>query len=259
LVVFFLFYTLPAQFIVMSNRLNPHISVDCVIFGFDETNLKVLLIDRILEPGSIKNTDHKLPGSLILEDEDLDRAAYRVLRELTGLENIYLQQFSVFGSLKRMANHRDWSWLRQSTNLTIERVVTIAYYSLIKIDESRSELAKKHNARWVDAENLPKLAFDHEEIVNAARLELQKEIKHNPVVFELLPAKFTIRQLQTLYEIILGKKFDSRNFRKKLAKQTYIVPLDEKEEKVAHKPARLFEFDKKSYIKSREDNWLFDY
>ncbi|MGC9344608.1 MAG: NUDIX domain-containing protein, partial [Bacteroidales bacterium] len=126
-------------------KLNPHISIDCVIFGFDGKNLKILLIERKLNE---QNTDLKLPGDFITDDEDLDSAAHRILKELTGLENIYLRQFSVFGSPGRISKKKDIDWLRKTTGLPIERVVTVAYYSLIRIRESKREKAVKNNALW---------------------------------------------------------------------------------------------------------------
>jgi hypothetical protein len=234
-------------------KLNPHISIDCVIFGFDEKNLKVLLIKReIPDPGASHKsiTDFKLPGDFITDEEDLETAASRVLLELTGLRNIFLKQLWVFGSPNRIAKERDFNWLRETTGLPIERVVTVAYYSLIKIGESQQELVNKSNAIWTKLSDINELAFDHYEILQRALKTLRKRLQNEPIGFELLPHTFTIRQLQNLYETILGRELDNRNFRKKILKADYLVPTDDKETEVSHKPARLFMFDKVIYEKA---------
>lgn len=237
----------------MALKLNPHVSVDCAIFGFDGTSLKVLLLDRNLgldEKTMKAPSSLKLPGSMVYDDEDVDSAAVRVLKELTGLENIYLQQFHVFGSPDRLNNSEDLEWLQTTTKIKINRVVTIAYYSLIKLHKSMPCNGK---VLWKDVNNLPRLAFDHKDIVIKGLQVLQRELHNEPIAFELLPKKFTIRQLQTVYELILGKKLDSRNFRKSISKWEYLIQLDEKEKNVAHKPANYFRFDKRTYSKTRKD------
>ena len=234
-------------------KLNPHISVDCVIFGFDGKNLKVLLIKRGILNADKKNeitTDFKLPGDFITDEEDLETAASRVLQELTGLRNIFLKQLWVFGSPHRIQEEKDFKWLRETTGLPIERVVTVAYYSLIKIGESQQELVNKSNAVWIKHDDIKALAFDHFEILQRALKSLRKRLQNEPIGFELLPRTFTIRQLQNLYEIILGRELDNRNFRKKILKAEYLVPTSDKETEVAHKPARLFMFDKEIYEKA---------
>jgi hypothetical protein len=233
-------------------KLNPHISVDCVIFGFDGQNLKVLLIKRKFRNPEIPEkylTDFKLPGDFITDEEDLENAAIRILKELTGLTNIFLKQLSVFGSPNRINKEKDINWLRETTGLPIERVVTVAWYSLIKIGESQQELVSKNNAVWVKLDDIAELAFDHFEILQKGLKTLRTRLQSEPVGFELLPMKFTIRQLQNLYEIILGRELDNRNFRKKILKAEYLVPTIDKEKEVAHKPARLFMFDKEIYDK----------
>jgi 8-oxo-dGTP diphosphatase len=240
-------------------RLNPHISVDCVIFGFDLSDLKVLLIERKYRDKNSPDvflTDLKLPGSLIDETEDLDDSASRTLTELTGLENIYMDHFDVFGSPSRLSNARDVEWLQETSGLPIERVVTIAYYSLIKIDESSMQkMTGANNPRWVSISQIPQLAFDHNKIIERALTKLQKEIKSEPIGFELLPKKFTIYQMQHLFEVILQTHIDNRNFRKKLARMSYIVPLNEKQTNVAHKPAQLFKFDRKAFYRERKESF----
>ena len=238
------------------NRLNPHISVDCVIFGFDARQLKVLLIEREQLPKEDRTLPSgllKLPGNLISDTEDIDYSAYRILKELTGVDNIFLKQFAVFANPNRLSNSNDLLWLRSTSGLAIERVLTVAYYSLVKIDKgnpTRSLLAKTH---WLPVKNLPQLTFDHHLIIEKALDALRKELRTEPIGFEMLPKKFSIRQIQSLYEVILGNKLDNRNFRKRIGRLTYIVSLAEKEKSVNHKPAQLYKFDHKIFIRERKD------
>jgi len=238
------------------NRLNPHISVDCVIFGFDGRQLKVLLIEReqLSEENKASSSGLlKLPGNLISDTEDLDHSAYRVLKELTGLDNIFLKQFAVFGNPNRLNSSNDLAWLRSTSGLHIERVVTVAYYSLVKINESNPTESLLAKTNWMPVKDLPQLTFDHNLIIAEALEALRKELRTEPIGFELLPKKFSIRQIQSLYEVILGNNLDNRNFRKKVRKLEYFVALPEKEESVNHKPAQLFKFDKKVFTKNRKD------
>ena len=237
-------------------RLNPHISVDCVIFGFDGQHLKVLLIEREQTPEenpSVASGHFKLPGNLITDVEDLDHSATRVLKELTGLENIFLKHFAVFGSPDRMNNPNDVAWLQYTSGLPIERVVTIAYYSLVKINESNPTESLLDKTSWITVNELPPLSFDHNIIIKNALEALRKELRTEPIGFELLPKKFSIRQLQNLYEVILGNKLDNRNFRKRVGKLEYLIAQSEKEKGVNHKPALLYKFDKKMFLKNRKD------
>jgi 8-oxo-dGTP diphosphatase len=235
-----------------ARNINPHISVDCVIFGFSTNQLKVLLIKRAFTDSSGRQrNDHKLPGDFISIDEDLDMAAYRTLEELTGLKDIYLQQFAFFGQTDRISNNVDLEWLHMTTGYEIQRVVTAAYYSLINISETKREFAIKNNAIWTNVMKVPPLAFDHEEIVSRGLSHLQDRLRNEPIGFELLPEKFTIRELQSLYEVILGCTLDNRNFRKKILKSKYMVQLDEKQSGVAHKPAYYYRFDRNIYEKHK--------
>jgi hypothetical protein len=231
-------------------RLNPHVSVDCVVFGFDSGKLKVLLIERE-KTGKENESSHKLklPGSLIFENEDLDASANRTLKELTGLDNIYLKQFHVFGSPDRLKPDEDLAWLRITSNTDVERVVTIAYYSLIKLQDST--LTEK--TIWHPVDEIPQLVFDHNLIVQKALEALQREIRTEPICFELLPKKFTMRQMQDIYEAVLGIHLDNRNFRKKVMPLKFIVMLNEKERGVSHKPAQLYKFDQKLYARHRKE------
>ena len=242
----------------MQEGLIPNVSVDCVVFGFDFTNLNVLLIERNFTDEGIEYADLKLPGDLMQLDEDLDDAAARILKENTGLSNIYLKQFKSFGSPDRLKKKpRDLVWLRQIDHPE-EHVITIAYYSLIDISEKRnSEIILSDNASWYPVHELPDLVMDHAEIIESALEHLRIELLNKPIGFELLPDKFTLSQMQKLYEVILGTTFDKRNFRKKISSMKYLIPLDEKQVGVAHKPARLYIFSREVYSKTRKDNFDF--
>ena len=235
-------------------NINPHISVDCVIFGFSKNQLKVLLIRRsFTEPSGRLINDHKLPGDFIANNEDLDLAASRTLEELTGLKDIYLQQFELFGRPDRISKSMDIQWLNETTGHKIERVVTAAYYSLINITDTNSAFAIKNKATWIDVRKVPKLAFDHSTIITRGLSHLQQKLRSEPIGFELLPEKFTIRELQSLYEVILDCELDNRNFRKKILKSKYLVQLEEKQSGVAHKPAYYYRFDRKIYEKYKKE------
>jgi 8-oxo-dGTP diphosphatase len=240
--------------------INPHISVDCVIFGFSTSQLKILLIEReyTVEKGK-RARDHKLPGDFITTNEDLDRAASRTLEELTGLRNIFLHQFAVFGHPGRISRKIDMDWLAETTGMAIQRVVTTAYYALINISESNSDFAIKNNASWIDVYHIPGLAFDHREIIEKGLSHLQNALRNEPVGFELLPEKFTIRELQTLYEVILNCRLDNRNFRKKILKARHLVQLNEKQAGVAHKPAYYYRFDKNIYERNKTESLGFNF
>jgi 8-oxo-dGTP diphosphatase len=240
--------------------INPHISVDCVIFGFSTSQLKVLLIEReYTDESGVRRRDHKLPGDFIAPDEHLDRAAVRTLEELTGLHDIYLRQFEVFGNPNRISRKIDLDWLLETTGQEIRRVVTTAYYALINISESNRDFAIKNNARWINIHQVPSLAFDHREIIERGLKHLQDALRNEPVGFELLPDKFTIRQLQTLYEVILNCRLDNRNFRKKVLGTRYLVQLDEKQAGVPHKPAYFYRFDREIYERFKKDYIGFNF
>jgi len=242
----------------MQKGLIPNVSVDCVVFGFDFNNLNILVIERNFLVGEKPYADWKLPGDLIRMDEDLDTAASRILIENTGVENIYLKQFRSFGSVDRlMRKERDMEWLRQIDHPE-SRVITIAYYSLINIsNESASAITLNPNARWFPVHEVPDLVMDHIDILNASLESLRNELMNKPIAFELLPEKFSLSQMQLVYEIILGKTFDKRNFRKKISGMKYLIPLQEKQTGVAHKPARLYTFDREIYHTTQKDYFDF--
>lgn len=232
---------------------NNHISVDCVVIGFDGKQLKVLLIKRVGEEEGEIFHDMKLPGSLIYQDEDLDEAAKRVLHELTGLKNVNLVQFKAFGSKDRTKDPKDVHWLERAIQSKVDRIVTIAYLSMVKIDRALSRDLSDYQACWVALKDIKTLAFDHNLIIKEAMTYIQQYIEINPAsLFNLLPRKFTVSQLRILYEVINGKRIDVRNFHKKIAMMEYVVPLDEKQQGVAHRAARYYHFDKKIYNKVRK-------
>ena len=229
---------------------NNHISVDCVVIGFDGEQLKVLLIKRAGEENGEVFHDMKLPGSLIYMDEDLDGAARRVLLELTGLKNVHLTQFKAFGSKDRTKDPKDVHWLEHAMRMKVERIVTVAYLSLVKIDRALNRGLEEHQAEWVALPDIKALAFDHNLIIREAMTFIRQYVDANPsALFDLLPRKFTALQLRRLYELVYGKPMDVRNFHKKIALMGYVTPLDEKEQGVAHRAARYYRFDKKIYNK----------
>lgn len=231
---------------------NNHISVDCVVIGFDGEQLKVLLIRRAGEENGEVFHDMKLPGSLIYMDEDLDGAARRVLLELTGLKNVHLTQFKAFGSKDRTKDPKDVHWLEHAMRMKVERIVTVAYLSLVKIDRALNRGLEEHQAEWVALPDIKALAFDHNLIIREAMTFIRQYVDANPsALFDLLPRKFTALQLRRLYELVYGKPMDVRNFHKKIALMGYVTPLDEKEQGVAHRAARYYRFDKKVYNKLR--------
>lgn len=231
---------------------NNHISVDCVVIGFDGEQLKVLLIRRAGEEEGEIFHDMKLPGSLIYMDEDLDEAATRVLNELTGLKNVNLMQFKAFGSKDRTKDPKDVHWLERAMQSRVERIVTIAYVSMVKIDRALSRNLDDYQACWVALQDVKDLAFDHNLIIKEAMTFIRQYIEFNPSsLFDLLPRKFTASQLRTLFELVYGKQIDVRNFHKKIALMEYVVPMEEKQQGVAHRAARYYRFDKKIYNKVR--------
>src|SRR5438132_4086561 len=216
------------------------LTVDCVVFGFDEGELKVLLIERALEPFKSK---WALPGGFVRVDETLDEAARRELEEEAGLKDVFLEQLYTFGAVNRDPR---------------ERVVSVAYYALVKLAAHDTKAATDaSDARWFPISKVPRLAFDHADILGAALTRLKGKVRYQPVGFELLPPKFTLSQLQHLYEAVLGTALDKRNFRKKVLSFGLLVPLKETQRLGRHRPAQLFRFDAEKYekLKKREFNF----
>lgn len=231
---------------------NNHISVDCVVIGFDGEQLKVLLVNRVGEEKGEIYRDMKLPGSLIYMDEDLDEAAQRVLHELTGIKNISLMQFKAFGSKNRTDNPKDLLWLERAMQSHVERIVTIAYLAMVKIDRTLDKNLDASQANWVTLQEVKTLAFDHNLIIKEALIAIRRFVEINPsMLFDLLPRKFIASQLRIIFELVYDKMVDVRNFHKKIALMEYVVPLEEYQQGVAHRAARYYKFDKKIYNRVR--------
>ena len=244
----------------MTPKIVPNVSVDCVVFGYDAKtkSLNVLLIQRQLkdkETNELLVDDYVLTGYHVYENEKLDETATRILKELTGLDNLYKKQFKSFGNPNRLMNEKDIIWAK-SENFNL-RTITIAYYFLLQTYEVNLK-DNKYNAQWFPIKNLPELGFDHLEIINQAYEDLKSKATYKPIVFELLPDKFTINELQDLYQSILEIEIDNRNFRRKLINKKYIIPLDEKQVGVTNKPARLYMFSKDIYEKMFKKNYLIN-
>lgn len=219
----------------------PALTVDCVVFGLDENDIKVLLIERGIEPFAGK---WAIPGGFVSPEESLEDAAKRELKEETGVENVFLEQLYTVGDVNRDPR---------------ERVVTVCYYALVNLQEHNVEAATDaQNAAWFELDDLPELAFDHNMILDMALKRLKSKIRYEPIGFELLPKKFTLTQLQHLYEKIIGEKQDKRNFRKKLQKMGVLIALDEIQKDVAHRAARYYSFDEKQYKEKKEKGFHFE-
>ena len=229
---------------IKERQYNPYVSVDCVVFGFDGKDLNVLLIERHIQENNNEYNDKKLPGSIIYMDENLDEAASRVLTELTGLKNIPLSQFHCFGDPGRSDDPRDVLWLEKTTHMKIERIVTIGYVALIKInrkitlDSEGDRSANWYNVREADKSNL---AFDHSLIIKKGLEYIKHWLNLEPdLMFKLLPRKFTLSQLRLLYDAVNQTKSDVRNFQKKVKQWKNLFMLDEFERNVPHRAARLW-------------------
>ena len=219
----------------------PALTVDCVVFGFDEGELKVLLIQRELPPFRGK---WAFPGGFVRIDETLEEAARRELQEETGLTKVFLEQLYTFGDLDRDPR---------------ERVVSVAYYALVKLSEYSVKAASDaRQAAWFCVSDVPKLAFDHDHILEVALQRLKGKVRYQPIGFELLPPKFTLTHLQHLYETVLETQLDKRNFRKKILSMELLEELDEIEQDVAHRAARLYRFDQRKYEQLKKRGFNFE-
>ena len=225
----------------LENFFKSAFTVDNVIFGFDEGDLKVLLIKRGESPFT---GDWALPGYFVNPNEDLDAAAERVLEELAGIRNVFLEQVRTFGSVSRHP---------------FGRVITIAYFSLVKISNYQLQPASiALKAKWHSVSDVENLPFDHDQILEACFERLKNLVRMRPVGFELLPPKFTLTELQHLYEAILETDLDKRNFRKKILSMDLLIELEEMQEGVAHRPARLYKFDKSKYEEFKAEGFHFE-
>ena len=212
------------------------LTVDCVIFGFEENKLKVLLIKSDLE---IYVGKLSLLGDMVKNNEELDDAAYRILKERTGMNDVFLDQVRSFGNPSRHPGGR---------------VITVAYCSLLNINHHELKI-HANDLHWHDVSTLEEMAFDHKEILDVCYRWLQKRIQEHPLGFNLLPDKFSLRELQNLYEAILGVTLDRRNFRKKFASMELLIDINEMEQDVPHRPGKLYKFDFEKYEKSKR-KWV---
>ncbi|MDA7917632.1 NUDIX hydrolase [bacterium] len=219
----------------------PALTTDCVVFGLDEEDLKILLIQRALPPFE---NEWAVPGGFIRVGEDINTCARRGLEEETGLKNVYLEQLATIGTPDRDPR---------------EHVVTIAYFALVNlIDHPPTAATDARNAAWFSFDDLPPLAFDHEKILKLARERLRGKVRYQPIGFELLPKKFTLTQLQQLYELILEEPLDKRNFRKKVIQLGILAETNEVEKDVARRAARLYRFDRSRYRKLQKQGINFE-
>ncbi len=206
-----------------------YVAVDCVIFGFRQSSLNLLLLKRQMEPAQ---GQWSLMGGFVRAGESVDEAAKRVLAELTGLENLYMEQVHAFGKIDRDPG---------------ERVISVVYYTLINIDEYDHDAVFRHNAHWVDIDHVPPLIFDHEEMVALAREKMKQKAVCEPIGFNLLPKLFTLSRLQSLYEAIYGEAIDKRNFRKRVAEMDYIEKTDKIDKESSKRGASLYKFNEMAY------------
>ena len=220
-------------------NINPNVSVDCVVFGFDNEKLNVLLIEQRLDER--EKGQFALPGDLIVDVESLDDAANRVLEDLTGVSGVFLRQFKAFGDPNRVSDIKDLDFLKSYRRQPQARVITVAYLALVKMDDFQPEASSfAESVYWQELESMPSLAFDHNIILNEALDRLRDDFVNHRTGFELLPELFTLGHIQKLYEIILGKELDKRNFRKKILKEKLVTATNQKQTGVLHKPAILY-------------------
>lgn len=219
----------------------PALATDCVIFGFDGGELKLLLIEREKEP--FKNK-WALPGGFVFMDETTEACAKRILIEKAGVRNVFIEQLYTFSEVQRDPR---------------ERIISVAYYALINTRQLELMAGRDTiKAEWFEISKLPKLAFDHGKIVRAAITRLKGKVSYQPIGFELLDEKFTLSQLQAVYESILESEIDKRNFRKKILGMGLLIDLKEKEQSVSHKPAGYYKFDSKAYKALTEKGFHFE-
>jgi len=216
-----------------------HVALDCIIFGFDKGELKLLIHKRRFEPAK---GQWSLFGGFLAADESLEDAANRILQELSGLEKIYMEELQTYGSIDRdLAG----------------RVISVAYYALIPAHKYSEEYSRQYGATWVSMKDMPDLIMDHDSMVEKGLRRLKRRAATQPIGFELLPKEFTIPQLQTLYEAIYQSKLDKRNFRKKILSMDVLIKLEEKDKSSSRKGAFLYRFDKRKYRKLVDAGYNF--
>lgn len=240
----------------LSEILN-NISVDCVILGYENNALKVLLRQEYITFENKIHEEWKLPGNHMSRNESIEDTAIRILKEQSGItEEVYLKQLSVFSDPNRLKlRDKDYYWKREQ-GLPDDRVITVGFYSLVKISDIDS--THLHNVvKWHDVKEVGELIYDHKQILDEALKRLQHDLLNEPILFPLLSEYFTLTEMQNLYEIILGVTFDKRNFRRRISNMKYLVPTGKKQESVSHKPAMLYYFDKQIYEKTKKDRFDF--
>ncbi|MFC2117707.1 NUDIX domain-containing protein [Bacteroidota bacterium] len=216
------------------------VALDCIIFGFDEGELKLLVVKRDLVPA---RGQWSLMGGFLELNENLKSAAQRILHNLTGLKNVFMEQLFTFGEVDRDPG---------------ERTVSVAYFALLKIEDYDKDLVSLNSAQWFPMSEVPELIFDHNTMVNKALKRLRRKARVRPIGFELLPKKFTLPQLQSLYEAIYNKTYDKRNFRKKILSTGLLVKHEEKDKLNSRKGAFLYSFDKKKYKVLANEGFNFE-
>ena len=204
------------------------VAVNCIVFGFEKGQLKLLLLKRNIEPASGR---WAIPGGFVNLSESLDNAGRRILNDLTGLEDVYMEQLYAYGKIDRDPG---------------ARVISVAYYALIKLNEYTHQSVEEHDAHWIEFSEIPELIFDHNEMMDKALTELRNRARHQPIGFKLLAEKFTLPELQTLYEALYQKELDKRNFRKKIISMGFLQKLDDKD-KNSKRGAYYYNFDKEKY------------
>lgn len=236
------------------NKLHPGLSIDCVIFGFHENELKVLLL-------KLKNSDKwALPGGFVEKDKDVDAEAAEVLKTRTGLENIFLRQFYLFGDVAR--NEPGHALKMMEKGLIAEemlawfqqRFITVGYYALVEYSKVEAPTADYTSdfCGWCAMSELPELMLDHRQILERALTSLKKELNNRPIGLNLLPDQFTMPELQSLYETVLGKKLDRRNFRRRMLSYEILIPTHKRRTGVAHKAPMLYKFDREKYMEAMD-------
>jgi ADP-ribose pyrophosphatase YjhB (NUDIX family) len=223
------------------SRVIDALSIDCLIFGFRNSALDILLIKHA---EGISKGKWALPGGWIQYNEDVDEAAHRILKSLTGVSNIYLEQLRSFGDVNRYPD---------------KRVITIAYYALVNAENyALNPGFTASDVKWFNIHDVPKLPYDHNRILDFGFRQLKHKVRHEPVGFNLLPKKFTLHQIQELYEAVLEVELDKPNFRRKLLNMNLLVPCHEKQKAVSHRAASLYRFDKKIYDQLTEKGFSFE-
>lgn len=217
-----------------------YVATDCIIFGFVDGKIKLLVFRRQVEP---MKGEWSLIGSFVKIDEDVQEAAKRVLTEITGLQNVFMEELKTYGKADRDPGYR---------------CISVGQYALMRINDYDKELVEKHGAHWYDIKNLPDLVLDHNQMVADAMERLKQKARYQPIGFELLPQKFTIPQLQQLYEAIYQKELDDRNFRKKVLSHNVLIKLEEKDKTTSKRGAFLYKFDHKTYNKLLKSGYNFE-